>query len=95
MESTPVKESYAEDLEWARLRMLVAKERVSLAEKLRHQGPPSAQQLEQAQAELRRATLCLRAQAAQAFRANANPLFWHDRFGRPRDMAEREYQQSA
>jgi hypothetical protein len=90
-----VNQSNAEDLEWARLRVVVATERAATADHARYRSPSSARHAYEAESELRRARLCLRAQAAQAFRSNANPLFWHDRFGRPRDMAERAYQLSA
>ena len=83
-----MRQLYAEDLEWARLRVSVAAERAANAEQFRQRDAPSARHLHDARSELRRATLCLRAHAAEAFRANANPLFWHDRFGRPRTMRE-------
>ena len=82
--------SYAEDLEWSRLRVLVATQRAASAEQGRRRDAPSARRVHEARTELHRATICLRAHLAEAFHAHANPLFWHDRFGRPRALAEAE-----
>jgi hypothetical protein len=76
-----------DDNEWTRLRVLVAVQREAEAEQLWHRGLMTVREWQLAKNELRRATLELRHQQTLTALALV-PVFRHDRFGRPRRVAQ-------